>query len=82
MIQMVEPVTASIGVYLLTRPHHVGSHVVRPGKLCRWARAHRGELLGAVREELAEPVYNLISHCPPAWAAALYIVLLVMVFFF
>jgi hypothetical protein len=76
MIQMVEPVTASIGVYLLTRPHQV----IRPRRLCVWVKQHRRELMLAAREELAEPVFDMVFKAPSAGPAALYFLLLALSF--
>ena len=75
---MIEPMTASLAVYLLTHP----PRQVRTVRRTRaWLRRHSPALLEALRDEVAEPTIDALNLLPAHWSGlALYAALWVVVF--
>lgn len=91
---MIEPTTASIAVYLLTktpmditknqrlllrRPHHIKKRV------CKWVLYNKHELIDSVIDETNDTIIdtiNIISHFNPSIFVVLYIIALILVIIF
>ena len=85
-LKMIEPTTASIGLYLLTHPPRIHKHTLRKPmflkRVCKRVRSlRRNEAIrDAVWDELADPLVDHL-HIMPSWSVLLiYMCLLVVVF--
>ena len=85
-LQMLEPTTMSIGLYLLTHPPQIHKHTLRKPmflrRVCKRIRSlrHSEAIHEAVWDELGDPLVDHL-HVMPSWSVLLlYMCLFVAVF--
>ena len=89
-IKMIEPATASIAVYLLSKTNRIKPHVIkrRPfhykKKLCKWAYKNKHLLLETAIDEFADYVFDISNYIlipTPTLPIILYLVALIILIF-
>ena len=85
-LTMLEPTTASIGLYLLMHPPRLHKHTIRKPmflkRICRRVRSlrHNEAIRDAIWDELADQLVDNL-HIMPSWSILLlYVCLFVVVF--
>jgi len=90
-VKMIEPATASIAVYLLTKTTKLKPHILKrepfhyKKKFCKWVIKNKHLIIDIGMDELADYVFDISNyiqiHIPPTLPIILYTIALIILIF-